>query len=176
VEPTLTVCLVREPAPAVVWMGSGGSGAAPERLYSQYAGWLRPSEFEERSHSAPVRALSSPSRFPSFLLSSRPELVTMVGGGIHGRARARPTELASPRPATELARGRWQSTRAAGGARPLAAGDGARVRPEAEHAHGWWRSPPASALLGARQGAPRKKIRFRKKKKMSESMTCGVHL
>jgi hypothetical protein len=41
-------------APAAVWMGSGGSGAAPEGIYPPNAGWLRPSEFEGRSRSAPI--------------------------------------------------------------------------------------------------------------------------
>jgi hypothetical protein len=40
--------------PATVWMGSGGSGAAPEGIYPPDAGWLRPSKFGGRSRSAPV--------------------------------------------------------------------------------------------------------------------------
>jgi hypothetical protein len=44
----------RGSAPAAVWMGSGGSGAAPEGIYPLYAGWLRPLKFGGRSRSAPV--------------------------------------------------------------------------------------------------------------------------
>jgi hypothetical protein len=43
-----------QPAPAAIWMGSGGSRAAPERIYPQDAGSLRPSKFEGLSCSAPI--------------------------------------------------------------------------------------------------------------------------
>jgi hypothetical protein len=70
-------------------IGSGGSEAAPKRISPKYAGSLRPSEFEERSRSAPVSPLSS----PSCLL--HPELVSV----------AELSRLVHPRRAGEIQRG-----------------------------------------------------------------------
>jgi hypothetical protein len=51
-------------APAAVWMGNSGSGAAHRIIYLQYAGSLRPSEFEGQSRFALVPPLLSPSVSP----------------------------------------------------------------------------------------------------------------
>jgi hypothetical protein len=75
-------------------------------MFPQYAGSLRPSEFEGRSRSAPVSALTSP--LVSLRLSrvSAPEALNRVHGGppaarslVAELARPRPAELACPRPA-----------------------------------------------------------------------------
>jgi hypothetical protein len=104
-------------APASVWMGSGRSGAAPGGIFPQYVGSLRPSEFEGRSRSTPVSALTSP---PVSLVSAPevPNLVSMaeLPGLAHSRRRS---------PArTPVAGG--ASTLAVGGARPPVALPAAR--------------------------------------------------
>lgn len=65
--------------PAAAWMGSGGSGDAPGRIFSQYAGWLRPTEFEERSRSALRSGLSSHVSLP--LTPSLPLLCLSIRRG-----------------------------------------------------------------------------------------------
>jgi hypothetical protein len=93
-------------APAAAWMGSSGSGAASGRIFPQYAGSLRPSEFEKQSRSAPLR-FSSRVSLPSLPLlclsiphgSSSSWPCTREGGGARGRRPGgacgrRPVELA----------------------------------------------------------------------------------
>jgi hypothetical protein len=93
-------------APAAVWMGSGGSGAALGRIFPQYAGSFRPSEFEGQSRSAPVSSLPSPSRLPPLRIRGGHDVLSMGGGGARARDR-RATVQAEHTP--ELARQRQGS-------------------------------------------------------------------
>jgi hypothetical protein len=107
-------------------MGSGGSGAAPEGIYPPDAGWLRPSEFEGRSRSAPVFlfrlspvSLLSLSRASFFLhVAGRRCQRGARGGGSHPHL-APTTALAPGRNSRRRGRGGGACPSRRRGARPL---------------------------------------------------------
>jgi hypothetical protein len=85
-----------QPAPAAVWMGSGRSGSAPGVIYPQDTRLLCLSKSEERSRSALVSPLPSPSSVPpSLSCLSRLELATAVE--LTPGTRAAATELTRAR-------------------------------------------------------------------------------
>jgi hypothetical protein len=141
------VCLVGS-APAAVWMGSGGSGAAPEGIYPPDAGWLRPSEFEGRSRSAPVFlfrlspvSLLSLSRASFFLhVAGRRCQRGARGGGSHPHL-APTTALAPGR--NSRRRGRSLPKPAAWSSPPPPRSRTSRARPSR------WRGSPRAAARGA---------------------------
>jgi hypothetical protein len=134
-----------QPAPAAVWMGSGESGSAPGVIYPQDTRLLCLSKFEERSRSAPVSPLPSPSSVPPSLAPG-----ARNGGGAHAR-NSRGSDEAHPGPTSESM---------AGGARP-------RLNSRTLLA----RDRLYSLVNRKEEDKVEKKLK--KKKKRSESMTCG---
>jgi hypothetical protein len=142
-------------------MGSGGSEAAPGRICPQYAGSLRPSEFEEQSCSALVSPLPSPPVFLRLsLMSLAPELMSMAE--LPRLARPRPVTLAAP--PTRLSHAVTQL----GLTRPRSARMPAPAR--SSHARGRRPDPTARDLVWG--------MRMKKMHDMWDplnSMTCGTH-